>query len=773
MEQPSILTGEFRPDFLLHETLANVFKTTAAAYPNAIALIFHDHPITYKQLDLWSDTVALELIKKGFGNGQRIGVWLPRGVELHVAILGILKAGAAYVPMDIELPQERVITVLTECAAIACFTNASLEISISLLHVIKQKDALLPVAYTPVGSKDNEAYILYTSGSTGKPKGIPISQRQICHWLRAEQSLLQINTTDIVYQGFSVSFDMWCEETWISYLAGATLIIADATEAKAIDELPDLLKKNNVTVLHAVPSLLAVMDEHIPSIRLINAGGEACTAAVLKKWSKPGLIFFNSYGPTETTVTASMIRLHAGDTITIGKPLPNYNFVVLDENKNIVPRGTQGELGITGPGVGEGYVHLPELTEQKFITKPATLSDLPGEKIYLTGDAAIIQPAGTVELQGRLDDQVKLRGYRIELGEIENQLSKQAHVLAAAVALKKDSNGMEELVGYVQFDNAGIFDETIVREALAKVVPVYMVPAIVMQLKELPRLTSGKINRKALPVPEALLTGTSASNDEPINREGTLEEKVTVLLKKVFPNKTVTPSMDFFTDLGGHSLLAATFVSRLRKEANVTQVSLKDVYQHRPIQALINYWEATEKTKTAAAAKEKFQSVSFFKYLMCWIAQSISLLIIFGLFGGQVFFPYLGYYYTQQETTSHTYAVMVAFLLFCLIPPLLVILSIILKWLVIGKVKEGDYPLWGSYYFKWWFVSTIQELVQIQFLSGTPLYPRYLRLCGMKVSKDAQISSIKIGAADLITIGKDVSISSNVVLNNVRIKTDA
>jgi len=772
MKPLSILLGESRPEFLLPETLADIFKTTALLYPNKDALVFNEKKITYQELDRWSDAVADKLLSAGIGRGNIAGVWWSRSIELHVAILGIVKAGATYIPLDKEMPIERVETILSECKAKACFSKVPLNASLSILDILPLPDSSQTFNYHIDRQSSDWAYILYTSGSTGKPKGIPITQAQICNLVRSENSVLKIKNEDRVYQGFSVSFDMWCEETWIAYLAGATLFVADETTSKAIDELPDFLRKNKISVLHAVPSLLAVIDDDIPSVRLLNAGGEACTTSVLERWSTDKRIFFNSYGPTETTVTATMVALNPGDRITIGKPLPNYNLAIVDDALNVLPRGEVGELIISGAGVGEGYFNLPELTQQKFVDIPATLSELPGKKLYRTGDAAIIHVDGTVEFNGRFDDQVKIRGYRIELGEIESQLSSQKGVLAAAVVVKKDNNSQDELVGYVVLDPTTSLNSEILRHELAKVLPQYMVPGIIMILPEMPRLPSGKINRKTLPVPEAFLVSATiaASADDPINPFGPMQDRVFSVLKKVFPNREIKPEMDFFTDLGGHSLLAATFVSRLRKEAGINHVSLKDVYQNRPLKALINHWEAMEERKETKKVKEKFNSVPRFRYLLCWFAQSFALLFIFGLFAGQVFFPYLGYYYVQQETDRHFYAVIAAFILFCFIPPALVFLSVILKWLVIGKIKEGNYPLWGTYYFRWWFVNTVQDLVPIQFLNGTPLYPRYLRMRGMDVAKDAQISNMKIGAEDLISIGKDVSISSNVTLNNVVIE---
>lgn len=771
----SIVLGDNRPEFINDETIASLFRKSALKNGSKTALIFNNQKLTYAELDRWSDAMAEFLASRGIGRGNSVIVWHKRGLALHAAILGIAKSGAAYVPMDREMPEDRVLAVMAEVKASACISEDKLEIDCPIFNVIAQPSVDVHIV-APDGPKpDDNAYLLYTSGSTGKPKGIPINHRQIGHLIQSEQSVLEINENDIVYQGFSVSFDMWCEETWISLYAGATLWVADETTAKSIDEISDILKENKVTILHAVPSLLAVMEDDIPTLRIINAGGETCPIQVMERWSKPSNVFYNSYGPTETTVTTTMVPLSPGDRITIGNPIPNYNLAVMDEKFNIVPFGTQGELVITGPGVCNGYIELPELTKEKFIAKPSALTELPGAVIYRTGDAVVIQEDGTVDFHGRIDNQVKLRGYRIELGEIEAKLNDLPNVTSAAVTIQKDNNDQGQLVGYVVLEKYSVFDEAFARAELTKSLPVYMVPIIVEVLKEMPRLSSGKINRKVLPIPKALLQ-MEKEESVVLSETDSVEHRVTTMLKKMFPSKTINQETDFFTDLGGHSLLAATFVSRLRKEAFLSQVSLRDVYTYRTVSKLVSVWEEKEalKSKTKQHQKPEFTKTSSIKFWTCGAAQGISLLVILGLFAIQIFVPYLGYYYVVARTpsgTGHfTFAIITALLLFCLIPPFYSFLSIAAKWIILGRIKEGDYPVWGAYYFRYWLVNSLQQLAPLQFLNGTPLYPFYLRMLGMKISADVQLGAITIGAADLVSIGRDASLSSQVVLDNVFIE---
>lgn len=766
MENLSIVLGPEKRDFLIEETLIDIFKFTAQLYPHKTALIFKEKTVTYQELDQWSDGFAAYLQKKGLKRSNTCIIWWPRGIELHVAILAVVKCGATYVPMDFEMPAERIISVIQDVKANMCITTHLLSKTCTIIGevpFIKNNTG----KYQPSGLQpDDNAYILFTSGSTGKPKGIPITHRNICHLVRAENDILNIRREDKVYQGFSVSFDMWCEETWISYLVGATLWIADSVTSKAMDELSDILLKEEITVLHAVPSLLAVMDNiNLPKLRLINAGGEACTTQVLDKWADGNRHFYNSYGPTETTVTATFAELQRGQKITIGKPIANYALAIVNENMEPLLIGQQGELIITGAGVSNGYWNLEKLTREKFISKSTSLSIMPGNTIYRTGDAAYMNENKDVCFIGRIDDQVKLRGYRIELGEIETLLSSQAGVRQAAVTLKKDINEQDQLTAYVVLEKGIIFNETMLKEQLTIKLPVYMVPFSIVALDEMPRLPSGKIDRKKLPTPESYLVVPTLAENK-IAENDTIEEKVKKILGATFakPLSSVDIKQDFFNDLGGHSLLAASFVSRVRKDAKIANASLKDVYLHRPIDTLIRAWEADP--EQVSDLKTVFNKIPRWRYYTCWLAQTIALFFIYGLFATQIFIPYLGYYYMQLKTENNIYALITALLIFCILPPIFTGVGILTKWLIIGKYKEGDYPLWGTYYFKWWLVKTVQKLVPIQFINGTPLFPVYLRLLGAKVAPDAQLGAFSIGAEDLLTIGNDVSISSSVNINN-------
>ncbi|MES2309411.1 MAG: non-ribosomal peptide synthetase, partial [Verrucomicrobiota bacterium] len=603
---------------------------------------------------------------KGFGRGSFVGVWLKRGLALHATIFGIVKSGAAYVPMDHQMPKERVEIVLKEVEASAYFSDENLIEGIRFPTPLFVRDAVIPERKSGPSPEDI-AYVLYTSGSTGKPKGIPIQHRQISHFIRSENSILEVGSSDLVYQGFSVSFDMWCEETWISYLVGATLWVADEVISKSFDDLSETLSRAGVTVLHAVPSLLAVMDAPIPSLRLINAGGEACPESVFERWASPTLRFYNTYGPTETTVSASIQLLKKGSSVTIGKPLPNYGMAIVDAEWKVVPLGERGELVISGEGVSVGYIRRPDLTADRFVKKPISLSDLPGESIYRTGDEARMLENGEIEFLGRLDDQIKIRGYRIEMGEIEGELAALSGVLASCVVVAKSNLGAPRLIGFVVLNEGTVWSESLTREILLFRLPSYMVPEKILILKSMPRLASGKIDRKRL-VLEFIPPERLELEDGSLILPQSIEERITWALQRIFPHQIIDLSKDFFDDLGGHSLLASHLVSLLREKAGIAEASIKDLYLNRPLSTLATKWGNA--SSDLVGVKEAFSKVDPRRHFWCGIAQVIALPWIFGLYAIQIFFPYLTYYYILQETERHGISIFAAVVMFCLMSPL-------------------------------------------------------------------------------------------------------
>jgi amino acid adenylation domain-containing protein len=455
---PDVLYGPADPTLLKEEILADLLEASALRCPDQVALVYAGRAMSYRELDRLAGLAASRLIAAGVKAGAIVGLWMPRGIELLVMQAAIAKTGAAWLPVDQDTPVERLLVCLDDAAAAGLVSDEQLAPQLDgYARPVWTMQALLEPAGADevlrrrgAVSPDAPAYVIYTSGSTGKPKGILISQRSICHFLRSENQVLGVRADDRVYQGFSVAFDMSFEEIWISWLVGATLWIGPKEISGDPETLPRMLAANGVTVLHAVPTLLALFSEEVASLRLINLGGEMCPESLVERWARPGREIFNTYGPTEATVSASLARLQPGRPITIGTPLPNYGLLVIGTEGpvlSLLARGQTGELCITGPGLAAGYLGRPDLTEEKFLPNPWACGPHDA-RLYRTGDLARIDPDGQVQCLGRTDDQVKIRGFRVELGEIETVLAQQDGVGTVAVLLRKD-DGIDQLVAYI------------------------------------------------------------------------------------------------------------------------------------------------------------------------------------------------------------------------------------------------------------------------------------------------------------------------------------
>jgi len=773
-EHPDILWGATRPDLIRVEVLADILEATADRTPNQVALEFGKYSLTYRELNAQADQVASHLIKAGVRPGHRVGLWLPRGIALLTMQAGIAKTGAAWLPFDADTPVERIAVCLEDAGAIGLVSCEELtpRLAASSATVWAAETLLKP---TPELVRragvlpSHPAYVIYTSGSTGKPKGIEINQGSICHFLRSENSILGVRESDLVYQGFSLAFDMSFEEIWISYLVGATLWIAPKNIASDPEALPLALVDHKVTVLHAVPTLLALFNQDVPSLRLINLGGEMCPQSLVVRWAVPGRQVFNTYGPTETTVSASLAALQPTAPVTIGRPLPNYGLMVihptLDNGLQLMPRGEVGELCITGPGLAAGYLGRPDLTAEKFLANPWS-SHAHDARLYRTGDLARIDADGQVQCLGRTDDQVKIRGFRVELGEIEAALAQQPGVGTIAVVLRAQ-DGIDQLIAYMVFEGGVPIASSALRAALATTLPSYMIPGHFEALAEMPRLTSGKIDRNSLKArPLAVNLAGADSSELP---ETPAEEALFAALHRLFPGQPVTRAADFFTDLGGHSLLAARLASALRVDPKFAHITVRDIYQIRSVGGIAGVLGAVQ--QAAASVDTTWVPPSPLKRWTCGVAQAVAVPGLIALRMAQWMAPFFAYhFFTGDPGDSIVFAMAASLVAFLLSTLLEFAIAIAAKWLIVGRLKAGRYPLWGVTYYRWWLADRLIEAAPTYLLSGSTMYSWWLRALGAKVGRDVTIGSITLRVPDLLTLEDGVSIGNAANFENARVE---
>lgn len=762
----AVLRGPVRPDLVRNEVLAEIFAATVAAHGERTAFIEGGRRWRYDEVDAAAGLLASGLIARGIGPGDVVGLWFARGVPLLIAQIAITRAGAAWLPFDGDAPVERIETCLEDAGAKAILAGdllapalAGSAFPVLTAGALSAAATAGPLPVRPAGlTPDHPAYLIYTSGSTGKPKGIVISHRNICHFLRAARETYGVTADDVVFQGASAAFDLSMEEIWLPYLAGATLFVAGPQMMADIDRLPRLLRDNGITVLDTVPTLISLFAEDVPSLRVIILGGEACPPAIAERWCRAGRRLFNSYGPTEATVVATVAEIRPGEPVTIGQPIPNYTCRVVDEAMNALPAGIEGELVIGGPGVAAGYLARPDLTAQKFVANPFP-DAAPGEPVlYRTGDAVSIDENGAILFHGRIDDQVKIRGFRVELGEIEARLAGEPGVARAAVVLRND-DGLDRLVGFIVPAQGTTPDAAVLRAALARTLPAYMVPAHLEILPALPVLSSGKVDRKALKT--APLTATApVAADAP---ETATEASLLAAAKTVFPGAAIPLEADFFLDLGGHSLLAARFVSAVRATPALAGLTLQDVYRDRTLRAMAASLDAARGPggTDTPAPDLAFTPPPLKRRFLCGLAQAATLPFIFALMTAQWLGVFVSYMLLTADDASFITEVATLTGVYVAINLITIAVAIAGKWLILGRTRPGRYPLWGAYYYRWWVVQRLVSLVHIKWFQGTPVMRAWIRALGGHAGRDALIYEYECGAIDLVSIGRNASIGGH------------
>jgi amino acid adenylation domain-containing protein/thioester reductase-like protein len=587
-EQEAELIWKFndtQQDYPRDETIVTLFKKQVSLAPQKVAVIFEDTAVTYLELDQRSSQLAGTLRSNGVTKGSIVGLLVDRSVEMIIAILAVLKAGGVYWPIDPAYPAERINCMLenSHCQVVLTYTknNHDLTHKSRIFDLHDQTVYEANTAYPSDGPKPADlAYILYTSGSTGTPKGVMIEHGSLNNLIHSFSRLLDCSDTTVLAIT-SFSFDIFFVETIFPLVKGMRVILANQQEATIPYLLLNLIATYHVNFLQTTPSLMRLIINDSNAYKLhfltnIILGGESFPEKLLSDLKKlTSARIFNGYGPTETTIYVTMKHLNAQEPITIGKPLPNTQTYVLDENLKPVPVGVTGEIFISGDGVARGYINNEELTRERFLENPF----IPGCKMYKTGDLARWLNNGEIEYLGRNDSQVKIRGLRIELGEIETALQKHDQVKETIVLCREDPHHKKYLCAYLTKRGHGCLAGSDLKEHLANVLPNYMIPAHFVILDSLPLTSNGKVDRKALPQPDI----GSEHNLAYVPPRNELELKLAALWQDALEISQAGIDDNFF-ELGGDSLAVLEVLSGLYP--NDWGLSAQDFYGYPTIRKL-------------------------------------------------------------------------------------------------------------------------------------------------------------------------------------------
>ena len=598
----SELNATHQPAFPTEPHLMAYFEKQVEKTPDLPALIFENQEVSYQQLNQKANQLGHFLRRFGVREGDIVAIIMHRGLELPVAIYSILKAGAAYLPIDPQYPSARIDFMLENAGAKYILTDSQFESiptnkdhqRINMDQIWSDLDGENPQNLQLAIEPESLAYIIYTSGSTGQPKGAMIEQKSICNRIDWAKSAFSLNESDRYLQKTPFTFDVSVPEFFWPLQVGAALVIAAPEGHKDPVYLKQTIEKYGVTILHFVPSMLAVfleggMLEKCASLRRVICSGEAISVALQERFFDHfDIELQNLYGPTEAAVDVTHWICQRGKTtmtVPIGKPVANTQIYILDENRRPVPQGVPGELYIGGIQVGRGYINNPQLTKERFVVDP--FAHVSGATMYRSGDLARYRKDGVIEYLGRVDFQVKLRGFRIELGEIEAILERHKDIHQAVILLHHKTQGAPYLVAYYTADHAVPIPELTAH--LAAHLPDYMIPADFLFLSEFPVNTNGKTDRKALmelPVSEEKITKTAYV--EPRNE---IEALLVDIWEEVL-EKSPIGVFDNFFELGGHSLTAIRLVSRIIENLELT-LPISLVFQKPTIAAYAEHIEIT------------------------------------------------------------------------------------------------------------------------------------------------------------------------------------
>jgi non-ribosomal peptide synthetase-like protein len=766
---------------LLHQ----FFEQQVRLRPDHPAVECNDEALTYAELNRLAERVAALLRARGVVPGSLIALYMEKSCRLFAGMLGALRAGAGYVPLDPKFPIARVLSILEDADVTIVMADGELgrdlarQTAAEVIFLDQDLKWDLRRAAPPepvVVAPDDICYVIYTSGSTGRPKGVVIEHRNAVNFVRSLRTVYKLTPEDRIYQGFSLAFDASVEEIWGALSIGGTLVVPSSAIARSAFDAAEFINARQITYFSTVPSFLASIATDLPTVRLLVLGGEACPQELVQRWLKLGRRMLNTYGPTEATVVATACDCVPGRPVTIGTALPGYAVYVLDDRQRPVEPGGSGELYIGGDSVARGYLNRPDLTAERFIRNPFDRRGSAADRLYRTRDLVSWTEDGSLQFHGRADAQIKIRGFRIELSEIEAVLMEHPSILVAAVNVVELGN-LKELAAYVVLEqHASELDRDSVVELLSARLPEYMVPRYLEVVDELPQMTSGKVDRKLLPSPRTILARTKRAVVAPATE---IEGIVVEVWQAVFRIAPISVEDDFFLDLRGHSLFAAEVVTELRSRLATVQLSVPDIYEFRTARRLAQHLQEAgigagsgrrpPESTDAAAAQAARAPLTWFR-LPCGALQFFGLMALYTAVLAPIVFGVVLVLQVRDGDIDPFWALNIATTVALLVWPSWLFLSIALKWLVIGRYKPGRYPVWGFYYFRWWLVSRFQGLAWSEMFVGTPLMSLYYRAMGAKVGRHCSIDTPHCTAFDLVSIGNDTSIGPETHMLGYRIE---
>ncbi|MED1910401.1 non-ribosomal peptide synthetase [Brevibacillus laterosporus] len=567
------------------KTIYQLFESQVERTPEQVAVVYEDEQLTYRELNEQANQLARTLRAEGVGANQLVGIMVDRSLDMMIGLMGILKSGGAYVPIDPDYPDERIRYMLEDSKANLVVTQSHLQERISFAGRLIPMDKESAFHHErsnleSISGPTDLAYVIYTSGSTGKPKGVMILQHAVVNLLQGITNQIDFTQGKSLLSVTTISFDIFVLETLLSLSKGVRVVLASSLQQTDPRALRDVIQKQQVDMIQMTPSRMQMLlsSEYIhclQGLQEIMLGGEALPAFLIKTLHENTQArLYNMYGPTETTVWSSVGELIEGAPITIGKPLVNTSFYILNAENHIQPIGIAGELCIAGEGLAKGYWNRPELTTEKFVENPFVT----GEKMYRTGDLARWLPDGTIEYLGRIDHQVKIRGYRIELGEIESLLLQIPSVQEAVVIAREEQVGQKQLCAYVVANQQLTVGE--IRSSLSQDLPTYMIPSFFIQLEQMPLTPNGKINRNVLPIPE----GNICLGVEYIAPQTPTEVQLVDIWQEVL-GVTKIGKKDNFFELGGHSLHVLELIRKIYTDIRV-EIPIRVVFEMPTVEAM-------------------------------------------------------------------------------------------------------------------------------------------------------------------------------------------